>query len=159
MILLKLFYEFFKAGLFAVGGGMATIPFLMDMADTTDWFTRAQLADMVAVSESTPGPIGGNMATYVGFTTAGVPGALVATLGLVTPSVIIILLVARVLKQFRHNRFVEAGFYGLRPASAGLIGAAGLSGFHGTAESRCFHPREFRHQLESCGVGSCGAGI
>ena len=126
MILLKLFYEFFKAGLFAVGGGMATIPFLMDMADNTDWFTRAQLADMVAVSESTPGPIGVNMATYVGFTAAGIPGALMATLGLVTPSVIIILLVARVLKQFRHNRFVEAGFYGLRPASAGLIGAAGV---------------------------------
>ena len=127
MILLKLFYEFFKAGLFAVGGGMATIPFLMDMADNTEWFTRAQLADMVAVSESTPGPIGVNMATYVGFTTAGIPGALVATLGLVTPSVIIILLVARVLQQFRRNRFVEAGFYGLRPASAGLIGAAGLN--------------------------------
>ena len=126
MILVKLFFEFFKAGLFAVGGGMATIPFLMDMADTTDWFTRAQLADMVAVSESTPGPIGVNMATYVGFTTAGIPGALAATVGLVMPSVIIILLVARVLKQFRHNRYVEAGFYGLRPASAGLIGAAGV---------------------------------
>ena len=127
MILLKLFFEFFKAGLFAVGGGMATIPFLMNMADNTDWFTRAQLADMVAVSESTPGPIGVNMATYVGFTTAGVPGALVATLGLVTPSVILILLIARVLQQFRRNRFVEDGFYGLRPASAGLIGAAGLN--------------------------------
>ena len=127
MILLRLFYEFFKAGLFAVGGGMATIPFLMDMADNTDWFTRAQLADMVAVSESTPGPIGVNMATYVGFTTAGVPGALVATLGLVTPSVILILLIARVLQQFRRNRYVESGFYGLRPASAGLIGAAGLN--------------------------------
>lgn len=127
MILLKLFYEYFKVGLFAVGGGMATIPFLMDMSDATGWFTHAQLADMLAVSESTPGPIGVNMATYVGFTTAGIPGALMATLGLVTPSVIIILLIARALKQFRHNRFVEAGFYGLRPASAGLIGAAGIS--------------------------------
>ena len=127
MILLKLFFEFFKAGLFAVGGGMATIPFLMDMADNTGWFTRAQLADMVAVSESTPGPIGVNMSTYVGFTTAGIPGALIATLGLVTPSVILILLIARVLQQFRRNRYVENGFYGLRPASAGLIGAAGLN--------------------------------
>ena len=127
MILLKLFCEFFKAGLFAVGGGMATIPFLMDMADNTGWFTRAQLADMVAVSESTPGPIGVNMSTYVGFTTAGIPGALIATLGLVTPSVILILLIARVLQQFRRNRYVENGFYGLRPASAGLIGAAGLN--------------------------------
>ena len=127
MILLKLFFEFFKAGLFAVGGGMATVPFLMDMADNTGWFTRAQLADMVAVSESTPGPIGVNMSTYVGFTTAGIPGALIATLGLVTPSVILILLIARVLQQFRRNRYVENGFYGLRPASAGLIGAAGLN--------------------------------
>ena len=127
MILLKLFFEFFKAGLFAVGGGMATIPFLMDMADNTGWFTRAQLADMVAVSESTPGPIGVNMSTYVGFTTAGIPGALIATPGLVTPSVILILLIARVLQQFRRNRYVENGFYGLRPASAGLIGAAGLN--------------------------------
>ncbi len=127
MILLQLFFEFFKAGLFAVGGGMATIPFLMDMADKTSWFTRAQLADMVAVSESTPGPIGVNMSTYVGFTTAGIPGALIATLGLVTPSVILILLIARVLQQFRRNRYVENGFYGLRPASAGLIGAAGLN--------------------------------
>ena len=81
MILIKLFFEFFKAGLFAVGGGMATIPFLMDMADTTDWFTRAQLADMVAVSESTPGPIGVNMSTYVGYTTAGIPGGLIGAAG------------------------------------------------------------------------------
>ena len=82
MIFLQLFYEFFKTGLFAVGGGLATLPFLNDMADRTGWFTHAQLADMLAVSESTPGPIGVNMATYVGFITAGLPGAVVATLGL-----------------------------------------------------------------------------
>ena len=81
---------------------------------------------MVAVSESTPGPIGVNMATYVGFTAGGVPGAVVATLGLVTPSVIIILLIARVLKAFRQNRYVDAAFYGLRPCSVGLIAAAGV---------------------------------
>lgn len=127
MIFLQLFWEYFKVGLFAVGGGMATIPFLSEMADTTGWFTHAQMADMLAVSESTPGPIGVNMATYVGYTTAGIPGALVATFGLVLPSVIVILLIARVLQQFRHNRFVEAGFYGLRPASTGLIAAAGVS--------------------------------
>ena len=126
-LLLTLYFEFFKTGLFAVGGGMATLAFLYDMsARHPDWFTTAQLADMIAVSESTPGPIGVNMATYVGFRTAGVLGGLITTLGLVTPSVIIILLIARVLKQFRENKYVDAAFYGLRPCSVGLIAAAGL---------------------------------
>lgn len=127
MIYFRLFYEFFKTGLFSVGGGLATLPFLRNMADTTGWFTKAQLADMLAVSESTPGPIGVNTATYVGFTTAGIPGGIIATLGLVTPSVIVILIIARALKKFRDNRIVENAFYGLRPASTGLIAAAGLS--------------------------------
>ena len=126
MLYLRLFYEFFKTGLFAVGGGMATLPFLSDMADKTGWFTQSQLADMVAVSESTPGPIGVNMATYVGFSTAGIPGALIATLGLITPSVIVILIIARVLQIFRQNPYVDAAFYGLRPCSVGLIAAAGV---------------------------------
>lgn len=123
---LRLFWEFFKTGLFAVGGGMATLPFMYDISDKTGWFTHSMLADMVAVSESTPGPIGVNMATYVGFVTGGVPGAVVATVGLVTPSVIVILLIARVLKAFRENQYVDAGFYGLRPCSIGLIAAAGV---------------------------------
>lgn len=75
MIYLRLFYEFFKAGLFSIGGGLATLPFLYNISDTTGWFTHGQLADMVAISESTPGPIGVNMATYVGFATGGIPGA------------------------------------------------------------------------------------
>ena len=124
MIYLQLFYEFFKTGLFAVGGGLATLPFLYDMADRTGWFTRPQLADMLAVSESTPGPIGVNMATYVGFITCGIPGAIISTLGLVTPSVIVILIIAAFLKAFRHNRYVEAAFYGLRPASTAMVAAA-----------------------------------
>ena len=123
---LRLYWEFFKTGLFAIGGGLATLPFLSDMADRTGWFTQAQLADMLAVSESTPGPVGVNMATYVGFTAGGVPGAVVATLGLVTPSVIIILLIARVLKSFRQNRYVDAAFYGLRPASTAMVASAGI---------------------------------
>ena len=123
---LRLFWEFFKTGLFAVGGGMATLPFMYDISDKTGWFTHSMLADMVAVSESTPGPIGVNMATYVGFVTGGIPGAVVATVGLVTPSVIVILLIARVLKAFRENQYVDAGFYGLRPCSVGLIAAAGV---------------------------------
>ena len=126
MIYLRLFWEFFKAGLFAVGGGMATLPFLYDISDKTGWFTRAQLADMIAVSESTPGPIGVNMATYVGFITGGVPGALTATIGLITPSIIIILIVAAFLQAFRDSRYVTGAFYGLRPASTALITAAGL---------------------------------
>ncbi len=126
MILLRLFWEFFKTGLFAVGGGMATLPFLYSMAEATGWFSAAQLADMIAVSESTPGPIGVNMATYVGFTVAGIPGAIIATLGLIAPEVIIILIIARVLQKFRQNKLVDAAFYGLRPCSVGLIAAAGL---------------------------------
>ena len=127
MIYLRLFFEFFKTGLFAVGGGMATLPFLYDMADKTHWFTSAQLADMIAVSESTPGPIGVNMATYVGFTTAGFWGGLIATLALVTPSIIVIMIISYFLKSFRENKYVDAAFYGLRPASTGLIAAAGMT--------------------------------
>jgi len=127
MIYLLLFFEFFKTGLFSVGGGMATLPFLYDMsARHPEWFSAAQLADMIAVSESTPGPIGVNMATYVGFHTAGIPGALCATIGLIAPSVIVILLISRVLEQFRSNKYVDAAFYGLRPCSVGLIAAAGV---------------------------------
>ena len=127
MIYLQLFWEYFKAGLFAVGGGMATIPFLYDISDRTGWFSHADLADMIAVSESTPGPIGVNMATYVGFSMRGIPGALVATVGLVLPSVIIILIVAKILKKVKGNRTVDAAFYGLRPASTAMIASAGVA--------------------------------
>ena len=135
MIYLQLFWEFFKTGLFAVGGGMATIPFLYDLSDKTGWFTHNDLANMIAVGESTPGPIGVNMATYVGFVTGmqqsgivpAILGAVTATLGLITPSVIIILIVAAILKSFRNNPYVNNAFYGLRPASTGLIAAAGIS--------------------------------
>ena len=122
--LLRLFYEFFKTGLFAVGGGAATIPFLREISAKTGWFTYAQLADMIAVSESTPGAIGVNMASYVGFTTAGIAGCVVATLGLITPGIIVILIVAQFLKRFQASTLVQDVFYGLRPASAGLIAAA-----------------------------------
>ena len=135
MLFLRLFFEFFKTGLFAVGGGMATIPFLYELSDKTGWFTHNDLANMIAVGESTPGPIGVNMATYVGYVSGmgvgGIPtailGAVVATFGLVAPSVIVILIVAAVLKSFRNNRYVESAFYGLRPASTGLIAAAGIT--------------------------------
>ena len=86
MIYLHLFWEFFKTGLFSIGGGLATLPFLRQMGQRYHWFTETELANMLAVSESTPGPIGVNMATYVGFTAGGIPGAVIATLGLVAPS-------------------------------------------------------------------------
>ena len=124
-VYLRLFFEFFKTGLFAVGGGMATLPFLKIMGESTGWFTQTDLMNMLAVSESTPGPVGINMATYVGFTTAGLTGSIVATIGEVTPSIIVILIVAAMLAKFRDSKYVANAFYGLRPASTGLIGAAG----------------------------------
>lgn len=124
MILLQLFFEFFCVGLLAVGGGLATVPFLTDMATRTGWFTLDDLTNMIAVSESTPGPLGVNMASYVGFATAGIPGGVVATLGLITPCIIIILIVTAFLKKFRQNATIQSIFYGLRPASTGLIAAA-----------------------------------
>lgn len=127
MIYLRLFWEFFKIGLFSVGGGMATLPFLYDMADRTSWFTYAQIADMLAVSESTPGPIGINMATYVGFTVGGMPGSLTATLGVIIPGITLVLIICKFLDKFRGNKYVDAAFYGLRPASTGLIAAAGVT--------------------------------
>ncbi len=135
MIYLKLLWEFFQTGLFAVGGGMATIPFLYDISDKTGWFTHQDLANMIAVGESTPGPIGVNMATYVGFVTGmkqggighAILGAVIATLGLVLPSLIVILIVAAMLKRFKDSPLVQKAFYGLRPASTGLIAAAGIS--------------------------------
>lgn len=135
MILWKLFWEFFKTGLFAIGGGMATVPFLQDISAKTGWFTSADLANMIAVSESTPGPMGVNMATYVGYTVGsqqlggtgmGVVGAVAATLGLISPSIVVILIVAYFLKRFRDSKLVDSVLYGLRPASVALISAAGV---------------------------------
>lgn len=127
MIYLRLFYNFFITGLFSIGGGLATLPFLYDLSDKTGWFTHAELANMLAVSESTPGAIGINMATYVGFETASLPGAVIATLGLIAPGIIIILIIAKILEKFRESRYVQWGLYGLRAASIALIAAAGLS--------------------------------
>lgn len=134
MIWLRLFIEFFKTGLFAIGGGLATIPFLRVMSESTKWFNAETLSTMVAVGESTPGPIGVNMATYVGFTVghnqAGIIGALLggflATLALVLPSVIIILIVAKVFEAFKENKIVARSFYVIRPAVTGMIASAAL---------------------------------
>lgn len=127
MIYLLLFYEFFQIGLFAVGGGLATLPFLYDIADRYDWFDHAMLTDMIAISESTPGPIGINTATYAGYSAAGALGAFVATLALVLPSFIIILILTKLLSNFSDNSRMQAAFYGVRPAVTAMITAAGLS--------------------------------
>lgn len=124
----KLFWEFFKTGLFAMGGGLATIPFLYEMMDKYHWFTAEDLMNMIAISESTPGPMGVNMATYVGFHSTGNNplGGIIATLGLVMPSVIVICVIARVLQTYKNNPYVQNAFFGLRPAVCAMIATAGI---------------------------------
>lgn len=125
--LLMLFLEFFKTGLFSVGGGLATLPFLYEISDNNGWFTHTDIADMIAVSESTPGAIGINMSTYAGYKAFGIPGGIVATLSLALPSLIIIVIIAKVLQKFKDNAHVKKAFYGLRPASIAMISAAGIN--------------------------------
>lgn len=128
MQIIILCLEFLRTGLFAVGGGLATLPFLAQMAlDHTNWFSTEMLANMVAVAESTPGPLGVNMATYVGYRVAGIPGAILATLSLALPAVVIIIIISKFLQQYRQNKTLNDVFSALRPAVAGLIAAAGYS--------------------------------
>lgn len=122
--LLSLFWEFFKIGLFAVGGGPATLPYLMELTNRFDWYSMEELTTMIAVSESTPGPLGLNMSTYAGFETLGLFGGLVSTLGLVIPSVIIICIIAKFLENFNENKFVKGAFAGIRPAVCAVIAAS-----------------------------------
>ena len=126
MIYLRLLWEFFQTGLFSIGGGLATLPFLSKMGTKYGWFTQEELANMLAVSESTPGPIGVNMATYVGNTTAGVLGGVVTTLALVLPSYLVVLAVAKVMERFSSNLYVQGAMKTLRPASVGMVSAAVL---------------------------------
>lgn len=126
VIYLQLFFEFFKTGLFAIGGGLATLPFLYDIAQKYTWFDESMLADMIAISQSTPGPMGINMATYAGFNAGGVLGSIIATFGLVLPSFIIIIIIAQFLTRFRESKLVNSVFYGLRPAVTALIAIAGF---------------------------------
>lgn len=123
-LMILMFWEFMKIGLFAVGGGPATLPYLMDLTERFDWYTMEDLTNMIAISESTPGPLGLNMATYAGFHTLGTFGGIVSTLGLVFPSVIVIILVAKFLENFNENKYVQGAFAGIRPAVTALIAAA-----------------------------------
>lgn len=127
MIYLLLFWEYLKIGLFSVGGGLASLPFLFDLSEKYGWFTAQELADMIAIAESTPGPIAINMATYVGYTTAGVAGSLLASIAMVLPPLVISLLICRLLSRYAATDWLERVFWGLRPAVAGLICAVCLS--------------------------------
>ncbi|MEN6418852.1 MAG: chromate transporter [Clostridiaceae bacterium] len=131
MTYLLLFLEFFQTGLFSVGGGYATLPFLQKIMERyPDWFGSLQLADIAAIAETTPGPVGVNAATFAGYRAAGVPGALICTFALVLPSFIIVSLIARALEKYRQNKLVNDIFSGLRPAVTGLIAAAAWSVIH-----------------------------
>lgn len=140
MIYLQLFWEFLKIGLFAVGGGMATLPFLRELAERTGWYSQSLITDMIAISESTPGPIGINMATYVGCNVAGVAGGIIATMGELIPALIIVVIISKSLERFRSSHIVSDAFYGLRPAVTGLIAAAGI----GVAQVAMVHMDIFR---------------
>jgi len=127
MTYLSLMWEFFKTGLFSVGGGLATLPFLYEISARTGWFTELDISNMIAISESTPGPMGTNMATYVGFTSFGVLGSILAPMALITPSIVVIIIIAKVLDRFRDSEIVKNLFFGLRPASAALVASAAIS--------------------------------
>ena len=129
MLYLRVFFEFFKVGLFSIGGGLATLPFLFELAEKYNWFTTEELTNMIAVSESTPGPIGVNMATYVGNKTGGVWAGVVSSLSLVLPSLIVILIISGILEKFKENKIVRNLFYGLRAAVVGLLILSVLSIF------------------------------
>lgn len=130
--LIYLMVEFFKTGLFAVGGGLATVPFLYEMGARYGWFTIEDLSTMIAVSESTPGPIGINMATYVGYTVAGIAGSLLATVSIVTPSIIVICIIANYFQKFKNAKLVKMIFAGLKPAVVAFIASACLTLFTST---------------------------
>ncbi len=124
-----LIFEFFKTGLFAVGGGLATVPFLAEIGEKTGWYGAELLSTILAVSESTPGPMGINMATYVGYSQLGILGGIVTTLAEVAPSIIVITIIAKMLTKFDQNPYVQAVFSGIKPAVVGFIAAACISLF------------------------------
>lgn len=126
MIYLTLFWEFLKIGFFTIGGGLAALPYLFDLAERYTWFTSEQVVDMVAIAESTPGPIGVNAATFAGFQAAGVLGGITATLAFAVPGLIISIIVAKFLAAFHENKYVKSSFLGIRPAVTGLILAVGI---------------------------------
>ena len=134
MILLKLFVEFFKVSCFTFGGAYGAIALIRDMVLSNGWLTEERLAYMIAISESTPGPIMGNMATYIGSDQAGFVGSLVATIAVVLPAYLVILLVLGILKNTLKNPWVQAALRGLKPCVVGIVLATGL----GMVVKNCF---------------------
>ena len=127
MKLLYLFVTFFRIGLFAIGGGLATLPYLFELADKSDgWLTRQMIGDMLAVAQSSPGAVGVNLSAYTGIRYAGIPGAFSSALGLIAPSIVIIVIVAKTLKAFKENAVVKSFLAGFKPAATALISVAGL---------------------------------
>ena len=129
MIYWQLFFEYFKAGLFAFGGGYATLPFLYHISAVYGWYSPKQLSDMLAVSSITPGPVGVNVATFSGYVTSGLFGAFVATTAVVFPSLILVVIVAKLLAKFRENKYVRAAIYALKPAGCGLLAGVAINLF------------------------------
>lgn len=129
MIFIKLFLEFFHIGLFSFGGGYATLPFLYHIADVQKWYTAQQLTDMIAISSITPGPVGVNVATFAGYATSGILGAIVATTSVILPSFILIIIISKLLEQFKHNKYVQSVIYVLKPTGCGLLAAVGVDMF------------------------------
>ena len=130
MILLKLFWSFFQIGLFSIGGGMAAIPLIQNqVVDVNHWLTLTEFTDLITIAEMTPGPIAINSATFVGIRIAGIPGAIIATVGCVFPSFIIVSLLAWIYFKFKELTVVQGVLSGLRPAIVALIASAGLSIF------------------------------
>lgn len=125
-LLSQLFLQFFHVGVFSFGGGYATLPFLYDIADKFHWYSAKQLTDMLAISSITPGPVGVNVATFAGFTTAGILGSLVATSAIILPSYIIVTIVFKVIDKFRTNRNIKGAIIGLKPAGCALLSAVGI---------------------------------
>ncbi len=122
-----LWMEFFKTGMFAVGGGLAAIPFLSEIGRKYGWYSQQQLINMIGISESTPGPLGVNMATFTGYNVMGVVGAAIATLGLAAPSVIIMVMLGRFMEKNSQSTLVQRAFLGLRPAVCAMVSAAFVS--------------------------------
>lgn len=125
-LLSQLFLQFFHVGVFSFGGGYATLPFLYDIADKFHWYSTKQLTDMLAISSITPGPVGVNVATFAGFTTAGILGSLVATTAIILPSYIIVTIVFKVIDKFRTNRNIKGAIRGLKPAGCALLSVVGI---------------------------------
>ena len=139
MIYFNLFLEFFKIGFMSYGGGYATLPFLYNISQVYHWYSAEQLSQMIAISSITPGPVGVNVATFAGFSTSGILGALIATFSLILPSFFIVIGVSKLLKKFCENFFVQAIIYALKPAGCGLLTAVGVELFkHNIVDSRSF---------------------